>query len=468
VTGVTGGPRASGPDAMPRILALMGSGETAPTMSRVHRQLAARLGPGASGVLLDTPYGFQENADEITARALDYFARTLTLPMTLAPLRRADEDPVLLATAGARLQEAGYVFAGPGSPSYALRQWRETAVPRILAEKLASGGVIVLASAAALTVGACSVPVYEVYKVGEDPRWLPGLDLLGPYGLPVAVIPHFDNAEGGTHDTRYCYLGEVRLRRLEAELPEGHFVLGVDSHTALVLDLAAGLASVTGLGAATVRVAGRSQVIAAGTEVGIDELSRIADALRAGRRGAAQGSEAVGPTARGDGHVRDEQADAEAGPMGAAGSAVPTPGTGRGGAAVHSPLLDEAHALEERFETAMASADTQAAVRSVLELEELLVSWSGDTTGTNEADQARGILRTLIVRLAGRAARAGAASLPAEAPRALVDLLVELRARARSDRDFDLGDRVRAALLEAGIELRDGPAGTTWHAREQG
>src|SRR6266571_3494942 len=32
------------------------------------------------------------------------------------------------------------------------------------------------------------------------------------------VIPHYDNAEGGTHDTRFCYLGERRLAALEALL----------------------------------------------------------------------------------------------------------------------------------------------------------------------------------------------------------------------------------------------------------
>ena len=56
-----------------------------------------------------------------------------------------------------------------------------------------------MASAAALTLGAVTIPVYEIYKVGEEPRWLEGLDLLGPAtGLRAAVVPHYDNAEGGT------------------------------------------------------------------------------------------------------------------------------------------------------------------------------------------------------------------------------------------------------------------------------
>ncbi len=79
------------------------------------------------------------------------------------------------------------------------------------------GGGVTFASAAALTLGRFTVPVYEIYKVGVEPCWLDGLDVLGPFGLNVAVIPHYDNAEGGHHDTRFCYLGERRLAMLEAE-----------------------------------------------------------------------------------------------------------------------------------------------------------------------------------------------------------------------------------------------------------
>jgi hypothetical protein len=69
----------------------------------------------------------------------------------------------------------------------------------------------VFASAAACIVGNRTLPVYEVYKVGQAPRWLEGLDLVGAAGLPVAIVPHYDNAEGGTHDTRFCYMGDRRL-----------------------------------------------------------------------------------------------------------------------------------------------------------------------------------------------------------------------------------------------------------------
>src|SRR5205807_1642777 len=176
----------------------------------------------------------------------------------------------------ARISDARYVFAGPGSPTYALRQWRESPVPSLLERKLREGGCVTFASAAAVSLGVCALPVYEVYKVGEMPRWLEGLDLLAATGLRAAVIPHFNNAEGGNHDTRYCYLGERRLAAMERDLPDDAFVLGVDEHTAVVMDLDTGDATTAGLGVVTVRSQGGSTEIPSGTTIAISEIADLA------------------------------------------------------------------------------------------------------------------------------------------------------------------------------------------------
>jgi hypothetical protein len=218
----------------------MGSGETSPTMVTVHRDLVARLGSGQpSGVLLETPYGFQENASDISQRAQRYFADSVGLKVTAAPGLRGRDGSGSGTGSGtgtgtgsgtgsstdpdqglASIRASDWVFAGPGSPSYALEWWKDGPVGRALADRIRTRrGLTVLASAAAATAGLLALPVYEIYKVGAAPRWLEGLDLLGILGLPVAVIPHYDNAEGGTHDTRYCYLGERRLRLLERHMP---------------------------------------------------------------------------------------------------------------------------------------------------------------------------------------------------------------------------------------------------------
>ena len=425
--------------ARPRILAIMGSGETAPTMAKVHRQLFAKLGPPpVPAVLLDTPYGFQENAGEITSRALDYFRDNVGYPMTLAPFRGAEPDPLERATAVARARAAQYLFAGPGSPSYALTQWRDTEVPSIVADKLEQGGIVVFASAAALTLGSHTVPVYEIYKVGEPVRWLDGLDLLTRFGLPVAVIPHYDNAEGGTHDTRFCYLGERRLATLEAMLPVDAFVLGVDSHTALVLDLAAGTASVVGIGGVTVRAGGRSEVFEAGTTTPIDGLAEAARRLRSVGTGAAPTS--VAPEASGP-----------------APTEVGTP--------ARSPLDQEVRELEAQFDTELRDGRIAEAVRTTLAMDHVLLSWSSDTDGTDDIDRARQAFQSLIVRLGERAGQSDSSGASDRlAP--LVELLIDLRGRARASRDFRQADWIRDALIEAGIELRDGPDGTDWASRQ--
>ena len=420
----------------PRMMVLMGSGETAPTMARVHRALFGRLPQDTPGALLDTPYGFQENADEITTRALEYFAVNIGHAMTLAPFRRADADPLTRATGIARAREAGYLFAGPGSPSYALAHWRDTEIPGIVADKLREGGIVVFASAAALTVGAHTVPGYEIYKVGDDPTWLPGLDLLAPLGLPVAVIPHYDNAEGGTHDTRFCYLGESRLATLEAQLPPEHWVLGIDSHTALLLDLDGGTAAVEGVGGVTVRVAGRSHVVATGASMTIDALRELAVSLRDG-----SAPTVVAPAAY------DARTDAPA-------PGAPAPTT-------TSPLVGQVQDLETTFDAQIAAGAIDGAVSTVLALDGVLLDWSRDTEGTGELERARAAYRSCIVRLGEHAAAIDrSASDGRLAP--LVDLLVDLRDRARADRDWRRADWIRDALMDAGIEIRDNTDATTW------
>src|SRR5215207_5764041 len=138
---------------MARLLVIMGSGETSPTMSKVHRDLLARVGSG-SAVMLDTPFGFQENADDIAAKALAYFKESVQRELMVASFRAAEgADPLAYETMLARLREASYVFAGPGSPSYALAQWAASQVPAVLAQKLRAGGCVTFASAAACTLG---------------------------------------------------------------------------------------------------------------------------------------------------------------------------------------------------------------------------------------------------------------------------------------------------------------------------
>jgi len=428
---------------LPRILTIMGSGETTPTMARTHKAILDRLGQKpVPAVLLDTPYGFQENAQDISDRALEYFRTTVGAPFTLASFRSSDSDPLLRQTAFVRVREARYFFTGPGSPTYALRVWAGTELPRLLAAKLETGGAVTMASAAALTLGRLTVPVYEIYKVGDAPRWFDGLDLLTPLGLPVAVVPHYDNAEGGNHDTRFCYLGERRLRMLEADMPKDVFILGVDGHTALVLDLDAGLATVTGLGTVTVRKDGRSTVFPAGSQVAIADLTAAAREAGDphGLSLTASSVRAAGASADGSGQAVATEALID----------VPSSRT----------LREEVAELEHIFEASLNECDVPAAVRAILSLEETIQGWAGDTEQSDALAVARSALRSAVVCL-GELAVDGTRDT-ADLIRPFVDGLLAERERSRAAREWAAADAIRDRLLSAGIELHDTPEGTTW------
>lgn len=416
---------------MARLLTIMGSGETAPTMIKTHRRLMAAVGANGPGdaVLLDTPYGFQENADDISTKAQEYFRASVGNPIDVATWRRADDETVARERALAAIAEASYVFTGPGSPTYALEQWRGTPLPGLLAEKLRSGGAVTFASAAALTLGVATVPVYEIYKAGFSPWWVEGLDLLSEIGLSVALIPHYDNAEGGHHDTRFCYLGERRLSAIEPDLPDGAWVLGVDEHTALVIDIDAGTATVEGNGTVTLRADGESSVLETGTTLPLADLHPT-------RSGTTSSPPRSGPTDRQpdvDPRVQNEE------------------GVGLG--------ADTAR-LVAAFDAAVEARDAEGAVAAVLDLEQALVDWSADTLQSDERDRARTALRRMVVRL-GELAEGGVRD-PRDVVGPYVEAVLDARVSAREAEQYDLADALRDRLIDAGVEVRDTPDGAEW------
>lgn len=252
----------------------MGSGETSPTMVTPHQGIFSSLSQvSGEAIVLDTPFGFQENADDLTARIADYFVNSVGQSTTPVSLRSRDVSASAIALAVSAIRSAKWLFAGPGSPSYALRVWKESGVSQHF-DAVLETGTVVLASAAALTAGSHTIPVYEIYKVGQDLHWLDGLNLLERHtGLKAAVIPHFDNAEGHTHDTRYCYMGERRLRILEQQLPNETFILGIDEHTGAAFDLDTRQVHVFGRGVLTVRRGDHTWTLPAGQSTTFEQIA---------------------------------------------------------------------------------------------------------------------------------------------------------------------------------------------------
>jgi len=413
----------------------MGSGETAPTMVTTHRRLTSLLSSPVKAVVLDTPYGFQENAPELAAKAVEYFKTSINVDLVVAGLVRLHDthlaaDPVAIERGLRALSDADYIFAGPGSPTYALRQWAGSSVARIMIDKLTNGGIVTFASAAALTLGKATVPVYEVYKVGQDVQALDGLDILATFGVNAAVIPHYDNTEGANHDTRFCYLGEARLQMFESLLEPDTFVLGVDEHTGLIIDIDAATATVVGNSNVTIRLRSESFVYPTGSVIPLSLLQSPFSLLT------------------GSGDVSSSHSVAT----------VPVAATAL---APQANSLDAALAESiQQFDQAMGQRDALAAVRAVLFLEQSMQDWSIDTLQSDVLDRARSTLRSMISQL-GDAAVGGVRD-PREVAAPFVEAMLSVRGTVRAEKRFDLSDVIRDVFASLHIEVRDTPTGVEW------
>ena len=383
-------------------LVIMGSGENAPTMVKLHRTLMKELGDSTK-YMIDTPYGFQVNADDLGAKYQQYFDESVGAKIELAQWRRKDASKVEHERTLSQLQQASWVLAGPGSPSYALNQWTDTAIPAAFADLVRRGGTLVTGSAAAATIGVHAIPVYEIYKVGEDPYWLAGLNLLGDLlGIRAAVVPHFDNREGGRHDTSCCYIGMHRLEILETQLHDGAGIIGVDEHTAVVIEVGTGAVSVHGAGGLTLRQSGKSVFIASADSTTVDAM-----------REALHSTNTVEIAATTD-------------------------------LIANSDLL-------ATFREALQSGDSSAALAAVLSTEDAV--FATDAAAHRE-------LRTMLVELAD-AAHSGLQD-PRTLLSPLVDVALNVRKLARENKDYAMSDLVRDSLTAAGIEVRDTPEGVQW------
>lgn len=261
----------------PGLVVLLGSGETLPSSGKIHEYVAQHLPPNPRIVILETPAGFEPNSDRVAGKIKEFLDRRLQnyKPITtVLPARKRgtsySPDNAEIVTP---ILTADEILLGPGSPTYGVRQLRDSLALHMIAARHRLGATLFLASSATLSFGKFTMPVYEIYKVGEDLHWQNGLDFWGSYGLPIAAIPHWNNNDGGTElDTSRCYIGEDRFNRLRAMLPAGQCVIGIDEHTAVLLDFVDGCCHVMGSGTVTILHKGETRVYETGSRFSLQEL----------------------------------------------------------------------------------------------------------------------------------------------------------------------------------------------------
>jgi cyanophycinase-like exopeptidase len=408
------------------LIAIIGSGELSDTMAEAHRTLMARLNAPVVPVFVDTPAGFELNIDQIDQKAVTYFKRNFDLDLTVARYRSVQDEAERVGAAIAAIRRANYIFAGPGSPSYALRTWRDSKVWEAMLARWREGAMLVFASAASLVLGEFAIPVYEIYKSGADVHWLSGLNLLADSRLRIAVIPHWNNHSGDQHDTRYCFMGAPRLTALEAALPDDALVLGVDEYTGVLLDVTEGAASVFGVGEVTLRHRNHQSAYSKGQSITLAEVNARLDAA---------------PEVA----VQPSDTSTETG-MEAATNA-------------------DISALQDNVEAALRAGEAETAVSGLIALN--LIAGAGLEQGIyNRADLAVQALQHVLPMLTESFARITQAVQSADAFDServrLLDLLLYARTELRKAKQWGAADQLRDGLNALGFTLADTPAGTTW------
>ena len=237
-------------------IAMLGSGETSLAGGRIYEAIARKMDQPLRIALLETPAGFELNSSQVVGKVGDFLAKRLQnydLTIDIIPARKrgtpfSPDEPEIQG----KLLSANMIFMGPGSPTYAVRQLQGSLTWDLLRARHRQGAALIFASAAMISVGKFALPVYELFKVGEDVHAVPGLDLFADFGLDLSFIPHWNNAEGGEDvDTSRCFIGLERFNQWCDDLPDDHTTLGLDEHTGLIIDFKEGMCSVSGVSSAT-------------------------------------------------------------------------------------------------------------------------------------------------------------------------------------------------------------------------
>ena len=241
----------------PGLIALFGSGEIAPSGRRVYDHIFDKVATSINVSILETPAGFQPNSAIVAGKIKQFLESHLINykpVVNQVPLRQIKDAPSsVLKRLMAPVANANVIFLGPGSPTYTARQLKNSFAWDVLKQKHYMGTHIVLASAATIAMGKHALPVYEIYKSGTKLHWTEGLNFLGQYGLNLTFIPHWNNLEGGNElDTSHCYMGEKRFLQLKSLLESSTTVVGIDEHTALIIDIGSRQCHVLGKGSVTI------------------------------------------------------------------------------------------------------------------------------------------------------------------------------------------------------------------------
>ncbi|HCC78643.1 MAG: hypothetical protein A2X25_10015 [Chloroflexi bacterium GWB2_49_20] len=262
------------------LIAMLGSGETSLAGGRIFESIARKIDQPLRVAILETPAGFELNSSQVAGQVGEFLSKRLQnydLTVETVPARKrgtpfSPDEPEIQRM----LLSANMIFMGPGSPTYAVRQLQGSLTWDLVRARHRQGAALIFASAAMIAVGKYALPVYEIYKAGEDVHAVPGLDLFADFGLKLSFIPHWNNTDGGEEvDTSRCFIGLERFNQWCDDLPDDHTTVGLDEHTGLIIDFNEGMGSVSGVSSATLLRDCDPKIYPSNAEFPLSELGEV-------------------------------------------------------------------------------------------------------------------------------------------------------------------------------------------------
>ena len=261
-------------------IAFLGSGETSLAGGRIFESLVHDLHGPLRIALMETPAGFELNSAQVVGRVGDFITSRLQnykpIVDVIAARKKGSafspDDPEIIKP----LLYANLIFMGPGSPTYAIRQLKDTLAWEVIRARHRLGATLVFASAATISVGAHALPVYEIYKVGQEMFVVDGLDLFADFGLHISFIPHWNNTDGGVDlDTSRCFVGMDRFAEWCSLVPMENTTLGLDEHTGIILDFESGTCEVSGVSSISLIRDCNPEMYPSGSKFSLKELGEF-------------------------------------------------------------------------------------------------------------------------------------------------------------------------------------------------
>ena len=272
-------------------IAFLGSGETSLAGGRIFESLARLIPDPLHVSVLETPAGFELNASIVAARVGDFLKTRLqnykpTIDLIPARKQGTEFSPNNIEILKPLLR-ANIIFMGPGSPTYLARQLHGSLAWDIIRARHRLGATLIFSSAATISVGAWVLPVYEIYKVGEDVHAKEGLNFFSDLGMDLSFVPHWNNAEGGTDlDTSRCFVGIERFDQWLKLLPPENILVGLDEHSGIIMDFEKGTCDVHGVSSVSVVKNTSMKMYPAGAKFSLNELGNfnLSDPIEKGIR----------------------------------------------------------------------------------------------------------------------------------------------------------------------------------------